>query len=47
MNNAAVLVIRDEVVLCAECFPLLNGISKIGRAKMFSIESTNAVYLQT
>lgn len=40
-----ILVIRDEVVLYAECFSLLNDISKIRKAKMFSIESTNAVYL--
>jgi len=41
-----ILVTREEVVLYAECFSLLGDISEIGKAKMFSIESSNAVYLQ-
>lgn len=42
-----ILVINEEVVLYAECFSLLSAISKLGRAKMLSIEHTNAVYFQT
>lgn len=39
-----ILVIWDEVVLYVK-WSLLSDISKIGKATMFGIESTNAVYL--